>query len=439
MRHATFGRREFLVGFRVGFASVLVAGASVAVFGELSSAPAGATTSPCGTHGAFSSVPTRDSCTYTRTGEDTFSVPPTVDQVTVAAIGGAGGAGASGGEPGGLGGQGAEVSATVTVSGGSKLYAEVGSDGALGTSGPSCSGGAGGANGGGDGGAAYCSLPDSVALPAGGGGGGASDVRTTPAADGGLTGGAGDPRLVVAGGGGGGGGQDAAPGGAGGNAGDSSVTGAGDGGNCSSGDQANPGDPGGVGAGGGTGGIGTGPCGAVADNVSDGGNGGPTSGGAGGDGATLLTTGPGGGGGGYVGGGGGATSEAPQFAAGGGGGSSFGPATAIVATTSSAPSVTISWALLYVLHVTPSTGPSAGGTKFSIAGTGFATGAVVKIGQGHGAGSDSLEATQVKVVSSDEITAITPKGAAGTWNVFVLEPHDLQSPPHPADRFTYTT
>jgi hypothetical protein len=63
----------------------------------------------------------------------------------------------------------------------------------------------------------------------------------------------------------------------------------------------------------------------------------------------------------------------------------------------------------------------------------------VKLGQGHGAGPGSLTATMVTVVSSGKITAVTPKGAKpGLWNVFVIEPGSVQSPPHPADRFTYT-
>ena len=91
-----------------------------------------------------------------------------------------------------------------------------------------------------------------------------------------------------------------------------------------------------------------------------------------------------------------------------------------------------------VLHVSPNTGPHTGGTKITITGTGFAPGAVVKLGQGHGAGPGSLTASKVTVVSSGKITAVTPKGVKGAWNVFVIEPGSVQSPPHPADRFTYT-
>ena len=94
---------------------------------------------------------------------------------------------------------------------------------------------------------------------------------------------------------------------------------------------------------------------------------------------------------------------------------------------------------LYVLAVTPNQGPSAGGTAITILGTGFAPGAIVRIGQGHGAGRGSLVATQVVVVSSGKITAVTPKDTKnGSWNVYVIQPGHGQSPPHSGDRFLYT-
>jgi hypothetical protein len=92
---------------------------------------------------------------------------------------------------------------------------------------------------------------------------------------------------------------------------------------------------------------------------------------------------------------------------------------------------------LFVTKISPSSGPA--GTRVTIAGYAFATGAVVLVGQGHGAGPGALQATLVKVMSPNEITAVMPKGAkSGTWNVFVVEPGGVQTPPHPADRFTYT-
>jgi hypothetical protein len=108
-------------------------------------------------------------------------------------------------------------------------------------------------------------------------------------------------------------------------------------------------------------------------------------------------------------------------------------------TSATGPCEPFSVSPVNVLHVSPNSGPHTGGTKITITGTGFAPGAVVKLGQGHGAGPGSLTATKVTVVSSGKITAVTPKGAKpGTWNVFVIEPGSVQSPPHPADRFTYT-
>ena len=107
-------------------------------------------------------------------------------------------------------------------------------------------------------------------------------------------------------------------------------------------------------------------------------------------------------------------------------------------TTATGPCEPFTVSPVNVLHVSPNSGPHTGGTKITITGTGFAPGAVVKLGQGHGAGPGSLTATKVTVVSSGKITAVTPKGKPGTWNVFVIEPGSVQSPPHPADQFTYT-
>jgi hypothetical protein len=123
---------------------------------------------------------------------------------------------------------------------------------------------------------------------------------------------------------------------------------------------------------------------------------------------------------------------------GGGGGSSNPPADVVGLDSSATLRVTITYARPYVLQVSPSTGPHAGGTPITITGAGFGPGAIVKLGQGHGAGRGSLTATMVTVVTSGEISAVTPKAKAGTWNVFVVNPGSLQSPPHPADRFTYT-
>ena len=68
----------------------------------------------------------------------------------------------------------------------------------------------------------------------------------------------------------------------------------------------------------------------------------------------------------------------------------------------------------------PNSGPTTGGTAITITGTGFVSGATVVIGQGNGAGTGAIAATNVKVVSPTEITAVTGGGAkTGTWTLFV--------------------
>jgi len=296
----------------------------VLVAGLAAAAPAHAD-AICGSGVTVVRVGTTASCTYTAVGEAAFTVPAGVTSLDVVAIGARGGDGTAGdgfgGTPG-VGGRGARVEATLDVTPGDTLYAEVGGPGETGPE-PCISGkrdgGPRGANGGGLGGLGRCFGYG------GGAGGGASDVRTTPAASGGLTGGAGDPRLVVAGGGGGGGSSLNNAAGDGGNAGGGGA-GAGDGGDCAAG--ATDGGTGGTGAGGGTGGV---VCGG-ADPGQPGASGTPGGGGTGGDGFTANSGGGGGGGGGYIGGGGGAAGGDFGLAMGGGGGSSFGPAGASFAT-----------------------------------------------------------------------------------------------------------
>ena len=55
-------------------------------------------------------------------------------------------------------------------------------------------------------------------------------------------------------------------------------------------------------------------------------------------------------------------------------------------------------------------GPTTGGTAITITGTGFVSGATVVVGQGNGAGTGAIAATNVKVVSSTQITAVTGGG-----------------------------
>jgi hypothetical protein len=74
-----------------------------------------------------------------------------------------------------------------------------------------------------------------------------------------------------------------------------------------------------------------------------------------------------------------------------------------------------------VSAVSPDSGPTTGDTAITITGTGFNQGAVVKIAQGAGAGPTAITASDVDVVSSTKITAVTGGSAkAGTWNLFVI-------------------
>jgi hypothetical protein len=91
-----------------------------------------------------------------------------------------------------------------------------------------------------------------------------------------------------------------------------------------------------------------------------------------------------------------------------------------------------------VSRVTPRSGPVTGGTAITITGTAFVNGATVVIGQGHGAGSGAIAATNVVVVSSTEITAVTGGGAkAGNWGLFVSNPDGGTSGPSLSALFDY--
>ena len=82
-----------------------------------------------------------------------------------------------------------------------------------------------------------------------------------------------------------------------------------------------------------------------------------------------------------------------------------------------------------VTSVTPTSGPVAGGTSVTIAGTNFVSGATVTFG--------GSSATTVTVTNSTTMTAVTPAHAAGAVNVVVTNP-DGQSGTK-ANGFTYTT
>jgi len=72
-------------------------------------------------------------------------------------------------------------------------------------------------------------------------------------------------------------------------------------------------------------------------------------------------------------------------------------------------------AVLSVTSVSPTSGGTTGGTRVTIAGTGFQSGASVTFG--------GTAATSVTVSSSNSITARTPPHAAGTVNVTVTNPN----------------
>jgi hypothetical protein len=90
-----------------------------------------------------------------------------------------------------------------------------------------------------------------------------------------------------------------------------------------------------------------------------------------------------------------------------------------------------------VSSVSPASGTVSGGTPIKITGTGFVLGATVEIGQGNGAGPTATPASEVVVVSSTEITAITGGLAkAGAWNLFVIDSRGT-SPSDVGDEYTY--
>jgi hypothetical protein len=93
-----------------------------------------------------------------------------------------------------------------------------------------------------------------------------------------------------------------------------------------------------------------------------------------------------------------------------------------------------------VSKISPNNGPTTGGTPITITGTGFVSGATVVIGQGAGAGAGAIPATDVVVVSSSEITAVTGGGArAGKFGLFVTNADGGQSPGNGfGDLFTYS-
>ena len=246
---------------------------------------------------------------YTQAGEHAFVVPPGVMSVQVTLVGGHGGAG----NQGQAGGVAATATATIAVTPGETLYAEVAGNGAPATASGEGLGGYGGGNIGGE---VYALFSGAAS---GGGGGGASDVRTCSTAATGCQ--SLSSRLIVAagGGGGGGGGYDGAAHVAGGPGGSADISGN-NGANDGTGDAPGTGGgratssaagTGGTGVSGGAGTLGAGGEGALTAFVGGGGGGGGGGiygGGGGGGGLGNTGTGNGSGGGG---GGGGSSTEAP--------------------------------------------------------------------------------------------------------------------------------
>jgi hypothetical protein len=67
-----------------------------------------------------------------------------------------------------------------------------------------------------------------------------------------------------------------------------------------------------------------------------------------------------------------------------------------------------------ISSISPTSGPTSGGTTVTISGTGFAVGATVKFG--------NTNATNVNVLGSTTITAVTPARSSGSVNVVVTNP-----------------
>lgn len=90
-----------------------------------------------------------------------------------------------------------------------------------------------------------------------------------------------------------------------------------------------------------------------------------------------------------------------------------------------------------VTNVNPNSGSTSEPTIITITGTNFVSGATVEIGQGHGT-TGAIAATDVQVVSSTEITAITGNPAlAGTFSLYVTTPYGTSTGNSGAD-FTYS-
>jgi Concanavalin A-like lectin/glucanases superfamily/Chitobiase/beta-hexosaminidase C-terminal domain/IPT/TIG domain/Fibronectin type III domain len=99
-----------------------------------------------------------------------------------------------------------------------------------------------------------------------------------------------------------------------------------------------------------------------------------------------------------------------------------GPATVTVSVSGQNGSLTNGFTYINpptVASVSPNSGSTSGGTAITIMGTNFGAGATVTVGAGRQGGDGNAAATNVVVVNSTEITAITPAGNAGAATVAV--------------------
>ncbi len=110
-------------------------------------------------------------------------------------------------------------------------------------------------------------------------------------------------------------------------------------------------------------------------------------------------------------------------------------AQAVQVTNTTGASATLAGAFTYtaaaapaLTSVSPTSGPTAGGTTITLTGTAFVSGATVRVG--------GTAATNVAFVSATQLTALTPAGTAGARDVQVTNP-DGQSATRTGG-FTYT-
>jgi hypothetical protein len=101
-----------------------------------------------------------------------------------------------------------------------------------------------------------------------------------------------------------------------------------------------------------------------------------------------------------------------------------------ISSTTSADRYTFTATAPAVTAITPTSGPTSGGTVVTVSGSNFNGATAVKFGM--------VAATSFTVLSATQITAVAPAQAAGTVDVTVTTPYGT-SATSGADRFTYST